>query len=211
MRMKLSISANLISGSTRALNMMRECGVLTIPKPDAKYHLTREADCKVIAKAIHKIAKEAGAVERKLLANTLVDELSAAIRWGYRTVDASSVSYLMEKIDPNLREVCYAELARMLKAYGFTGYDRQRLSFLASYAGINKTKRVAICLMAAIRGGVLIDIGEKDSDMVFEAWDSIPVVPDYLFCFQKPITAAMSPNTRSMLNEIAALAIAGEL
>lgn len=204
MKMNLSISAYLISGSTRALKMMQECGVLTIPKPDASTTLIRKADAEVVAKGIYKIAKEASAIERKILANTLVDELSEVIRWGYRTVDAASVSYLMEKIDPDLREVCYKELARTLKSYGFTGYDRKRLSFLASYAGLNKTKMVAICMLAAMQGGVVIDTGEKDSDMVFEAWDSIPVVPDYLFCYQKPIISAMSPNTCSMLNEIVA-------
>ena len=44
MKMNLSVSSDLISGSERALNMMRECGVLTIPKPTAAHQLIRRAD-----------------------------------------------------------------------------------------------------------------------------------------------------------------------
>lgn len=208
MKMNLSVSSDLISGSERALNMMRECGVLTIPKPTAAHQLIRRADAEVVAKGIYKVSKEATELDRRFFADKLIDKLSAVIRWGYRTVDAASVSYILEKIDPKMREACYKELARTLKSYSFTDYDRKRLTFLASYAGLNNMKMVAICMMASLRGGVSLDPDEKGSDIMADIWDNLPDVPDYLFCYQKPITSAMSPNTRSLLNEIVARATA---
>lgn len=202
MKMFLSLSGGMLNGSTRALDMMKECGALTIPKPSAPHSALGRAESEVIARGIYKVSQEADYVDRNVLHHNMVDQLSSVIRWGYRTVDSASVSYLMDKIDPQMRELCLKSLSKTLKSYSFTGYDFKRISFLASYVGVNNTKKIAICMMAAVRGGVSIDPNEEGADLMVEAWEAVPIVPDYLFCYQKPIVASMSPSTRFMLDEI---------
>lgn len=204
MKMFLSLSGGMLNGSTRALAMMKECGALTIPKPSANNSPLGRAEAEVIARGIYMVSQEADYVDRNVLPHNMVDQLSSVIRWGYRTVDSTSVSYLMEKIDPQMREACLKSLSSTLKAYSFTGYDFKRISFLASYVGVNNTKKIAICMMAAVHGGVSIDPNEEGAALMVEAWEEVPIVPDYLFCYQKPIVAAMSPSTRAMLDDIVA-------
>lgn len=201
MKMYLSLSVN---ASERALDMMRACGVLNIPKPTAPQRSIKRQEAEIIAKGIYKISQKATPLSIQFLPSSLIDDLNVVINWGYRTIDSAAVSYLLDKINPQLREACYEELAHTLQMYGFTGYDRKRLSFLASYAGVNKMKKVAICMMASLRGGVSLDPKETDSDIMADTWDSIPVVPDYLFCYQQPILSSMSPSVRSMLDDVVA-------